>query len=239
MISRRGAFAALFTFAAAWPAGAAASSDFWNEKQPADWSEQQVQRLRTNSPWAREGVAQLVPENTGGPEGGRGRKGDRVPFGGPNGSGLGGVPTAEGPTDGLPKIKVLVRWESAAPILASAPGQPSADAAKFYVISVAGFMPADASAGHHPTSAGGDERDQKLQRVMRATFLLSAGRAPIAATDIRMSSSDGVVSFYFPREGAAITADDKEVVFASKMGPLELKVKFPLKPMLYRGRLAL
>ena len=233
MIPKHSAFAALFAFAAAWPASVAASSDFWNEKQPADWSAQEVQRLRTNSPWAREGVAQLASENM------RGRKGDRVPYGGPNGTGLGGVPSGTGPVDGRPKIKVLIRWESAEPILAATPGQPSADAARFYVISVAGFLPAGVSAGHRPTSASGEQRDPKLEQVMRATFLLRGGRDPIAATGIQMSSSDGVVSFCFPREGAAITAADKEVVFVSKMGPLQLKVKFPLKPMLYHGRLSL
>ena len=239
MIPRRNAFAALFACAAIGPAGAAASIDFWNAKQPADWSAQEVQRLRTNSPWAREGNAQLASENMGGAEGERGRKGDRVPYGGPNGTGLGGVPSAAEPVDGRPTIRVLVRWESAEPILAAAPDQPSADAARFYVISVAGFLPAEASAGHHPTSAGGEQRDPKLEQLMRATFLLRAGRAPIAATDIHMSPSDGVVRLYFPREGAAIDAADKEVVFVSKLGPLELKLKFPLKPMLYRGRLAL
>lgn len=239
MISRRSALAALLACAAKGPAGVAASGDFWNAKRPADWSAQEVRRLRTNSPWAREGVAQLASENMGGAEGQRGRKGDRVPYGGPNGTGLAGVPSATEPVDGRPKIKVLIRWESAEPILAAAPGQASADAAKFYVVSVAGFLAADASAGHGPTPASVEARDPRLEQVMRVTFLLCGGRDPIAATDIHMSSFDGVVSFYFPREGAAITAADKEVVFVSKLGPLELRVKFPLKPMLYRGRLAL
>ena len=59
MISRRSALAALLACAAKGPAGVAASGDFWNAKQPADWSTQEVRRLRANSPPGTKRAAEL------------------------------------------------------------------------------------------------------------------------------------------------------------------------------------
>jgi hypothetical protein len=244
MIRRCGAVAALFTFTAAWIAGAGDTRSFWNEKEPAEWSDREVQRLRTDSPWARVGSAQVVLESKGAREIARGRKGDRVPIVGPDGKQLstGTEPTepaAPGPTGPLPKLTVLVRWESAEPLLAAAPDQSAADAAKFYVISVSGLMTGDLGNAGRPAPASTEERDPELERVMRASFLLREGKEPIPATDIHKASLDGVVSLYFPRASGPIDAADKEVAFVTKMGPFALKVKFPLKAMQYRGKLAL
>jgi hypothetical protein len=244
MIRRCGAVAALFTIAAAWIAGAGDRHSFWNEKEPAEWSDQELQRLRTDSPWARVGAAQAVFENKGGPEIARGRKGDRVPIIGPDGKELatGTEPTeysAPGLPGPLPKIRVLVRWESAAPLLAATPGQSAVDAAKFYVISVSGLMTGDLASAGRPAPASSEERDPALDRVMRASFLLREGKEPIPATDIHKASLDGVVSLYFPRASGPIDAADREVAFVTKMGLFALKVTFPLKAMQYRGKLAM
>ncbi len=237
---RRCSAAALFAFGAVWLWGAG-GSDFWKTKEPTEWSEQEVQRLRTDSPWARAGSAQVVFENKGGPEIARGRKGDRVPIIGPDGKELATrtEPTAPGPAGPLPKIRVLVRWESAEPLLAATPGQNAADAEKFYVISVSGLMTGDLASAGRPAPGGREERDPVLDRVMSASFLLREGKPPIHATDIHKASLDGVVSIYFPRASGPIDAADREVAFETKMGPFALRVKFPLKPMQYRGKLAL
>lgn len=244
MIRRCGAVAALFTLTAAWIAGAGDTRSFWNEKEPAEWSDREVQRLRTDSPWARVGSAEVVFENKGGPAIASGRKGDRVPIVGPDGKELstGTEPTRSagpGPAGPLPKIRVLVRWESAEPLLAATPGQSAADAAKFYVISVSGLMLGDLGNAGRQAPASSEERDPALDRVMRASFLLREGKDPIPATDIRKASLDGVVSLYFPRASGPIDAADREVALVTKMGPFALKVKFPLKAMQYRGKLAL
>jgi len=244
MIGRRGAVAVLFTFAAAWIAGAGDTRRFWNEKEPAEWSEQEVRRLQTDSPWARAGSAEVVLEDKHGQETARGRKGDRVPIIGPDGKELATrtEPTeaaGPGPSGPLPKINVLVRWESAEPLLAATPGQSAADAAKFYVISVSGLMIGDLGNASRTAPASSEERDAALERVMRASYLLRVGKEPIPATDIRKAALDGVVSLYFPRASGPIDAADKEVTFVTKMGLFALKVKFPLKAMQYRGKLAL
>ncbi|MDR3719637.1 MAG: hypothetical protein P4K98_12615 [Bryobacteraceae bacterium] len=244
MIRRCGAVAALFTFTAAWIAGAGDSRSFWNEKEPAEWSDRDVQQLRTDSPWARVGSAEAVLDRKSGQEEMWKRKGDRVPIVGPDGKELSTrteptKPAAPGPTGSLPKLRVLVRWESAEPLLAATPGQSAADAAKFYIVSVSGLMTGDLANASQSEPASTEERDAVLERVMRASFLLRVGKDPIPATGIRKASLDGVVSLYFPRASGPIDAADREVAFVTKVGLFELKVKFPLKAMRYRGKLAL
>jgi hypothetical protein len=244
MIRSCGVVAALITFTAAWIAGAGDRRSFWNEKEPAEWSDQEVQRLRTDSPWARVGSAEMVLESKGGTEIAWRRKGDRVPIIGPDGKELstGTEPTkpaAAGPTGPLPKITVLVRWESAEPLLAATPGQSAADVAKFYIISVSGLMTGDLGNAGRPAPGSSEVSDPALERVMRASFLLREGKEPIPATDIHKASLDGVVRLYFPRASRPIDAADREVAFVTKMGSFALKVKFPLKAMQYRGKLAL
>lgn len=50
-------------------------------------------------------------------------------------------------------------------------------------------------------------------------------------------SADGTL-FYFSRL-LALRVEDREVTFATKLGPLDIKCKFALKDMLYRGKLEL
>ena len=44
--------------------------------------------------------------------------------------------------------------------------------------------------------------------------------------------------FYFSRFDP-ITPANKEITFTTKMGPLEIKAKFTLKDMMYKGKLGL
>jgi hypothetical protein len=244
MIRRCGAVAALFTFTAAWIAGAIDSRGFWNEKEPTEWSDQEVQRLRTDSPWARVGSAEAVLDRKSGQEEMWKRKGDRVPIVGPDGKELAThtepiKPGAPGPAGPLPKLRVLVRWESAEPLLAATPGQSVADAAKFYIVSVSGLMTGDLANASRSEPASAEEREAVLEHVRSASFLLREGKEPIPATGIRKASLDGVVSLYFPRASGPLEVADKEVALVTKVGLFELKVKFPLKPMQYHGKLAL
>jgi hypothetical protein len=49
---------------AAWGAPAA---DFWNDKQPGEWAEKDVQRLLTKSPWAKDASVEMDFGGMGGP----------------------------------------------------------------------------------------------------------------------------------------------------------------------------
>ena len=54
-----------------------------------------------------------------------------------------------------------------------------------------------------------------------------------------LASEGPVLMLAFPRKGQPISLDDREVMFHAKMGPIEIKAKFPLKEMVYGGQLAL
>src|SRR5579863_5209021 len=106
------------------------SSDFWNKKEPAEWSGEEIEKLTTKSPWAKETAGQYQQEQgqgggmgypggggTGYPGGGGGGMG-----GGRGGMGGGGIPGMGGGGMGRGRgrgggqqaqsIKGTVRWES-------------------------------------------------------------------------------------------------------------------------------
>src|ERR1017187_525632 len=84
---------------AVWRPLNATSSEFWNKKAPGDWSPEEIDKLITKSPWAREASAQgAAPGRSGSPNG--------SPGGSPNGTGYpGGSPGGMGgPRIGIPGI---------------------------------------------------------------------------------------------------------------------------------------
>ena len=103
-----------------------AASDFWNKKKPSEWTEQEIQELRTKSPWAKKVDAEM----TGG--GGRGAGG-----GGGGGRGGGGLaPSAGG---GGQSVSLEVVWQSAKPIQDSHPLALPAKLDGHYVVAVTGI----------------------------------------------------------------------------------------------------
>jgi hypothetical protein len=48
------------------------AGEFWQDKKPSDWSEKDVKRLLTKSPWAKEGTVEFNMERMGGMPGGGG-----------------------------------------------------------------------------------------------------------------------------------------------------------------------
>jgi hypothetical protein len=65
------------------------AGEFWQEKAPSDWSEAEVQRPLTRSPWARAAAARLLRRGSGRPRDATARE---------------------------PALAPLVRWESALPV---------------------------------------------------------------------------------------------------------------------------
>jgi hypothetical protein len=146
---------------------------------------------------------------------------------GRGGGAPGDVSGPDSPAGQGPEIKVLVRWESAAPIRDALKSQLDPKAASNYIISVLGL----------PVGAG-QEMEESLKS---STELRRKGRDPIAplAIKFRDTPSGSLLLFMFPKDPQPIDLDDKEVVFVTKAGPIELKVRFPLKEMIYNGRLEL
>jgi hypothetical protein len=74
------------------------NSDFWNKKEPADWSSAEVEQMITKSPWAKETTAQYSRDQSDGggyPGGGNDPNAGGYPPGGggyPGGGGGGGYP---------------------------------------------------------------------------------------------------------------------------------------------------
>lgn len=229
-----------------------APGEFWNDKQPSEWSEKDIQRLLTKSPWAKEATAEMNLPNMGGPEGGGGRgggmSGGRMGgpgMGGPDMGGprMEGSEGAGGPGGARLQMKALVRWETAAPIRDASKRQLLRDPSGSYVISVSGLPRMDApGAGRGVPSedaADGNDRSRTMAESPReTTFLQRKGKESIATVHTE-SGADGTLLFYFPNDTDPISLDDREVVFRTKLGPLELKARFVPKEMRYRGKLTL
>jgi len=208
------------------------AKDFWNEKKPADWTADEVQQMLTRSPWAKE--ASIFDSAT--------HKGvSSAPYAG----GVYGRRRYESP-DGksLPTVggikgwSAIVRWESALPVRDAMKAPKTADLDENYIIALVGDIPG-ASVPTDDDSAA--ERQQKMDVLKESTRLerrddpLELQRVKIAP---RTPLSPAGTLYYFSRV-LPITAEDKQVTFVTKVGPLELKCKFTLRDMLYRGNLEL
>jgi hypothetical protein len=250
MMTRRVALLAGFGPFAAAPY-AALAGEFWNDKEPSVWSDKDVERMLTRSPWAKDATVQMnfsAMQQGGAPGGGMGRGGPGRGGPGMGGPGMGGPGMGGGPMGGPPgegsggggptQFKAIVRWESAAPIRAARKKEGEEQDAAFYVISVSG-LPAMRSGRRPPGStAAPPEADKEMQeRMKQATSLQPKGRIAISPARIE-NSGDGVILFFFTREAIPLSLDDKEVAFATHLGPLEVKAKFVLKEMRYCGKLA-
>ena len=114
------------------------------------------------------------------------------------------------------------------------------DFAKYYLLSLSG-TPMDGA----PTPPFGDDdadprrpsREQMQANMKQSTTLQIKGKAPLKPE--RIEPSETGIMFLFSRDDHPIKREDKEVIFQTKLGPLELKARFALKDMLYHDRLEL
>jgi hypothetical protein len=214
--------------------GTAAGGPPWKGKNPdpSKWTAAELEQILSNSPWSQTANAEF-PQT---------RDDEPVSVYALPGAQQAGLPGgAKAATDGrwdggvakntgrgqLPTLPVLVRWDSAAPVRQalllsheSTPEENSRD----YIITVLGLV-----------SAG---KDQPLEGLMGRSSLKVPGKPVIAAEDAKVDAKTGAVHLYFPRS-SAITANDKDVVFATRFGSLTVVKKFRLAEMLYHGRLEL
>ncbi len=238
----------------------AASSDFWNKKDPDKWSSDEVSRLVSKSPWAKDVNAAssslsrpYAPKIPGGGGladpgvGGGGSPGGGYPGVGGGGRSAGG---SRGPDDnGMPlSYRATVRWESAKPIRAAMKSALPEALAGDYVISVSG-VPILATGRQH--SDDGDTQAtiskgltaEVLERIKDLTYLEPKGKSPAQPSAVLKgdpaSSGTPTLLFGFPRDVVPLTEDDREVVFTTKLEQIEIRAKFSLKDMMYHKELAL
>ncbi len=155
------------------------AADAWKEKKAADWSPNDIKKLGTNSPWAKETLVSMGSgPGRGGPgaesSGGGGRKGGGGGMaggggmggdmggggmgggGGRGGGGGGGMEGGGGMGGGMPQIKAVIRWESAQPFLDAAKRQRSQEAEKYYIVSVTGLPMMDRQPRSQPDGKQAD-----------------------------------------------------------------------------------
>jgi hypothetical protein len=225
---------AAFLLASAAPTAA----DFWEEKEFTTWSPQQVEKMLTDSPWAKKATIVLgtLREQSAG---------DGFQSGGAGFGGGGGGPArdpGDGEFQGVRRITATVAWVSAPPIRQAvarrrigldAPIMPDQqrellEAEPSYVVAVVGLPLRVVQGG-------------TIEEVRDRTALKPARKAPIKPEDIRVfpdGDQSVRVEFVFPKTDA-ITLDDKDVEFVTKMGAADITKKFRLADMTVRGRLAL
>jgi hypothetical protein len=207
----------------------AAGKPFWEERDPKDWTPAEVEEMLNRSPWA---AAAHISFFAGGGEAVGLPRPD--PFGNnrsPRVNGRGGA-KGTAPTDSNPgSFHAVARWESARPVWSAARSRND-DAGRFYIVALIGDLPDLGGAGDDDAAA----RTQRSVMMRESTRLERKGESPIYLDHVEPGK--GGDFFYFSRL-EPIKAGNKEITFTTRMGPLEIKAKFSLKEMMYRGKLEL
>jgi hypothetical protein len=227
---------------AGWGRVYAASSEFWNKKDPSEWSSEEIGQLTTKSPWAKEATAS---SNEGGQGGGMGRHGG-MGGGGMGGGGMGGGMGRHGGGmgGGGQAYRGTVRWESAKPVVDALKTKQFPDAFKdHYVISVVGFPIGGGRRRQQQTNDDNSSQSSAdaLDRLKGVTALQPKTKRDVQAGVVQQPEIGGfdTVWFGFSKDMLALRPEDKEVTFVTQFGRLNIKAKFVFKDMLYRGELAL
>lgn len=268
MLTRRSVLrfaAGLPVVSAALPAWAFGSKEFWEAKPSSEWNADEIDRMLTKSPWAKD--TSMVSSGPGfGNGGGGGRsRGGGVGFpGGGGGIGFpgggvgfpgggrqrGGYPGG-GDGGGRERFNATVRWESALPIqealrIGASDEKPNPDFEKYYVIALIGDLPANGGRRRRSSDNSDDDDDSTAQSERRMQAFKESARLERKNGSVklekveegsRVGSRGPGVYFYFARMDD-ISMDDKLVTFSTKLGRMEIKAKFTLKEMLYHGKLA-
>ena len=212
----------------------APAQDSWLKREYTQWTDKEVQKLFTDSPWATEmkksvSMADLMQSRRAADS----RQGPAVTG-----------PTAVAGSQGTGRILITlgISWQSALPlrraVVRSRVGlgveaippdlqrllQKEPDD---YVVLVTG-MPIRQARAIETLSASG----KSSMRVGK--------KPPVTAKsmELRPRTETVDVLLTFPRT-QPVTLDDKEVELLLKLGPLEAKKKFTLKQMVYNGKLEL
>ena len=241
------------------------AADFWLTQDAAQWSEKQIRQMATDSPWAREANVSLKGLNL--PLASRNAPGRRAPGPLEEQPGVSGRPSggyAEASDRAMPTI--VVRWESATPVSeACAKGgmdpylfsctskllylsglaQKFTDLAReFYIVSMSNYpnLAGEGKAGDAPqhSAAANAALESLAHSLQQTTFLRRGTKTPIQPAHAVALPAGRVllIIFFFPRT-EPISLADKEIGFTSSNGAMDVKTKFSLQKMVFRGRLDL
>src|SRR5262245_58789757 len=208
---------------------ALAAAEFWESKPFLQWSDKDVEKVLTDSPWTALIAIPLpnrgpVPSADGG--GGGGRDGG----GGGRGGGDFG-PAAQ-------RVRLTISWRSALPLREALVRQQSGKSGTIapdvqaklekgddlYWVAIQGLPPQYTRPGPNNTLDG---------------FLRRHGKPAIGAAQAgtQMMRGGALLLVGFPRTDP-ISLEDDEVEVDVKLCPLDIKKKFKLKDMMFEGKLS-
>jgi hypothetical protein len=204
------------------------AKEFWNEKKPSDWTPDEVDLLLNKSPWAKDAAISYYGGQNGplsnSLPGERRRQGN---------ASSGTSPSAASPA----AWKAIIRWQSALPVREAMKAEPSPDFEKFYILNMVGDVP---SVGATPDEDA-SQRAARFETLKQVTKLEHKGDE-ILLSRVEVSPKNDMslagTLFYFSR-GLALRPEDKQAIFSTKLGPIDVKCKFTLRDMMYRGNLEL
>jgi hypothetical protein len=203
----------------------APEDDFWNTKAPESWTPEEIEALTTKSPWAKPVSAQVNAYSPLSNTGGGGRRG------------MGRSTSRAGANSGVgsPKFQGVVRWASAKPIRLALKLQFPPSLAAHFVISVSG-LPIVSGHGNDDSSSGAADSYDGLKAQ---TSLQVKGQEAIQPGVIEPDKNE-TSTLYFGFLPQLVQLDgDKTVTFTTIMAPLNVKAKFELKQMKFKGDLAI
>lgn len=200
----------------------ATSSDFWNTEEPSQWSKDEIRQLITDSPWAKQVTADVKTYVAQSSTGGGRRAGGRISRAGGSSNTSANAPTFSG----------VVRWMSAKPIILALKWQLPADLAHHYVISVSGLP---VIAGH---GVGADNTDS-YEPLKETTYLKVKRQEPAQPGIIEQDPNDTSTLLFGFLNQFLDFSKAKTALFTTAMGPLDVKAKFDLGRMTYKGELAI
>lgn len=230
------------------------------DKDSAQWTIQDAQRILANSPWAQAATASLAGADTEeppppGPLPGAPQAGMAGSSGVPDGRWDGGVGRL--PTTGGPAIPVTIRWDSAQPVRlalsrletereAGSPAYTPPQADQDYIITVIGLVPAGRYKGagqletrsHSDETADAQDPEQMLEGLMAQSRLMPRNAKAIRPEDVKLDAATGTLHLFFPRS-EVIDLKNKDVTFATRFGSMIIQKQFRLKEMIYQRKLAL
>ncbi len=211
------------------------SSDFWNKKDPSEWTGAEVDQLTNKSPWAKEITVNAPSQGMN--RGGMGGGGMGIPgMGGGMGRRRGGgMPAGQ-------SYKAVVRWESAKPILDALKTPLPEGFSNHYVISVGG-IPLDAGNRRQYQTSDDSGSSQSIQnaldRLKGVTYLAPKDKRDLQpGVVVQQPTAYGNIYFGFAKDLLTLRPEDKEVEFTTIFGSIPVKTKFNMKEMLYHGELA-
>ena len=229
---------------AVWLVASAAllAADFWAEKNFTTWSDKEVEKMLTDSPWAKEAIIVMGSLTSASDD----------PFyieADPFQAGIGAdIPEPEcggGQFQRIRRVKATITWASALPIKLAlvrrlirldAPIPPDDQEVltrddPFYTVDVVG-LPAPFAA-----------LEPVLDTVKAQTMLRRGNKAPIAPANVQLFRNEAdqsvLLEFKFPRTDA-LTMDDTDVEFVTTLGTTnEIRKRFKLDEMVFGDQLAL